>query len=176
MNSFIKNSIRFILLMLVQVFILDRISLHGFATAYIYFLFLLWLPFNTNRTTQMLLAFLLGITLDSFQPTPGFHAAAWVLIAYVRPFLINILIPQEAGTENVEEPSPKTMGGFFTYIIYAAVLSFIHNAWLFLLEAFQVGDVVYFLYRTLLSTILSVVLIVIAELLFTRKQRHRSHF
>jgi rod shape-determining protein MreD len=46
-----------------------------------------------GRTAQMTLAFILGFTLDSFRHNPGFHAAACVLLAYLRPFLINMLIP-----------------------------------------------------------------------------------
>src|SRR3954469_13761103 len=95
MSTLIKNILRFMILILVQVFVLDRIHLHQMVTPYIYFLFILWMPFKLNRTLQMLLAFVLGFTLDSFRHSPGFHAAACVLIAYLRPFLINILIPQE---------------------------------------------------------------------------------
>ncbi len=72
----------------------------------------------------MFTAFILGFTLDSFRHHPGFHAAACVLIAYIRPFLINLLIPQEGAETNYEEPSFKSMGGLLPYMIYAGVLSF----------------------------------------------------
>ena len=123
----------------------------------------------------MLIAFVLGFTLDSFRHNPGFHAAACVLIAYFRPFLINILIPQEGADNNYEEPSAKSMGGFLPYLVYAGVLSFIHHAWLFFLEAMQFGNFLYFIVKTLLSTAISVLLITVAELLFSRKQRFRTN-
>ena len=175
MNSFIKNIIRFVFLMLIQVYILDKIRLHQMLTPYIYFMFILWLPFKLNRTLLMLIAFLLGFTLDSFRHFPGFHAAACVLIAYVRPFLINLLIPQQGAEISYEEPSFKSMGGILPYLIYAGVLSLLHNAWLFLLEAWQFGDVWYFLVKTFLSTAVSLLLVLITELLFTRKQRFRTN-
>jgi rod shape-determining protein MreD len=99
MSSLVKNIIRFSLFILFQYFVLDRISLHSMVTPYVYFLFILWLPFRMQRTWLMLIAFLLGFTLDSFRHEPGFHAAACVLIAYVKPFLVNLLIPQE-GADN----------------------------------------------------------------------------
>ena len=175
MSSLIKYFIRFSLFILVQVFVLDKIHLHQMVTPYIYFLFLIWLPFNMGRTQQMLIAFLLGFTLDSFRHQPGFHTAACVLIAYVRPFLINLLIPQEGADNNYDEPSFTSMGGILPYMIFISVLTFIHHAWLFLLEAWQFGNIWYFLVKTLLSTALSLFLIIITELLFVRQQKFRTN-
>ncbi len=175
MSRFVKNIIRFCLFILFQVYVLDKILLHQMITPYVYFLFILWLPFNINRTWLMFIAFLLGFTLDSFRHTPGFHAAACVLIAYVRPFLINILIRQEGAETNYDEPSFKSIGGMAPYLIYSGVLSLLHNAWLFLLEAWQFGDVWYFFIKTIFSTIICLLLIIITELVFSRKQKFRTN-
>ena len=175
MNSLLKNIIRFILFILMQVIILDNILLHQLVTPYLYFLFILWLPFKMNRTMLMILAFTLGFALDSFRHHPGFHTAACVLIAYVRPFLINLLIPQEGAETSYEEPSFRSLGGLLPYMIYSGVLSLLHNAWLFLLEAWQFGDVWYFFMKTILSTAVSLLLILITELIFSRKQKFRTN-
>ncbi|MEJ7626590.1 MAG: rod shape-determining protein MreD [Ferruginibacter sp.] len=175
MSDLVKNIFRFSLFILFQVFVLDKIHLHQMITPYIYFLFILWLPFNMNRSILMILAFILGFTLDSFRHHPGFHTAACVLIAYLKPFMINLLIPQEGSDNNYEEPSVKSLGGIIPYLIYAGVLSFVHNAWLFLLEAWQFGDIWYFFIKTLLSTAVCILLILITELIFTRKQRFRTN-
>lgn len=159
----------------VQVFILDQVHLHQMVTPYLYFLFLLWLPFRLGRAWLMIIAFILGFTLDSFRHHPGFHAAACVLVAYIRPFLINLLIPQEGADTNYEEPSIKSMGGMVPYLIFTGVLTLIHHAWLFLLEAWQFGNIWYFLIKTLLSTAISLLLIIITELLFVRKQKFRTN-
>ncbi len=175
MSTLVKNIFRFILFILVQVYVLDRIHIHYMVTPYIYFLFILWLPFNMNRSLQMILAFLLGFTLDAFRFNPGFHSAACVLIAYVRPFLINLLIPQEGADTNYDEPSVKSMGGFAPYMIYVTTLTLIHNGWLFLLEAWQFGNFWYFIIKTLLSAVVSLLLILVTELLFNRKQKFRTN-
>jgi len=44
----------------------------------------------------LMVGFITGITLDFFTMTPGLHAAACVLIAYLRPFIIGILAPKDA--------------------------------------------------------------------------------
>jgi rod shape-determining protein MreD len=175
MNSLVKNIIRFSLFILVQVFVLDKIHLHQMVTPYLYFLFIIWLPFRMGRTQQMLLAFLLGFAMDSFRHHPGFHTAACVMIAYIRPFLVNLLIPQEGADSNYEEPSFKSLGGILPYMIFIGVLTFIHHGWLFLLEAWQFGNIWYFLIKTILSTVLSLFLIVIAEMLFTRQQKFKTN-
>lgn len=175
MSVLVKNILRAILFMLVQVFVLDRIHLHQMVTPYLYFLFVLWLPFKMTRTWLMLIAFVYGYILDSFQHNPGFHAAACVLIAYIRPFLVSIFIPQEGADTNFEEPSIKSMGGLLPYAIFMGVLSLFHNAWLFLLEAWQFGNFWYFIVKTILSTIISILLIIITELIFVRKQKFRTN-
>jgi hypothetical protein len=175
MSLLVKNIIRFILFIGFQVFVLDRVHLHQMVTPYVYFLFLIWLPFKMNRTLLLVIAFFLGLTLDSFRHYPGFHAAACVLLAYVKPFIINLLIPQEGAETNYAEPSVRSMGGFMPYFFLVAVLTLLHNAWLFLLEAWQVGNAWYFFGKTLLSTAITLLVILITELIFIRKQKFRTN-
>ncbi len=175
MSTIVKNIVRFCVLILFQVYVLDKIRLHQMVTPYIYFIFILWLPFKINRTVLMLLSFILGMTLDSFRHHPGFHAAACVLMAYVRPFIINLMIPQEGAETNYEEPSFRSMGGMLPYLIYAGLLIMLHNSWLFLLEAWQFADVWYFFLKTLLSTAIGLLLVLITELLFSRNQKFKTN-
>jgi rod shape-determining protein MreD len=175
MSNLVKNIIRFVLFILVQVFVLNQVPpLHHFVTPYIYFLFILWLPFKMGRRTVMVLALLLGLALDSFTKTYGLHAAACVLIAYLRPFLINLLISQEGAESNYNEPSIKSMG-FAPYFTYVTILTVIHHAFLFFLEALQTGGFFYFIFKTLISSAISLLLILLTELLFVRKQRFRTN-
>ena len=175
MSTLVKNILRFILLVLIQFFVLDRVHLNYVVTPYIYILFIFWMPFKFSRSLQMIVAFLLGFALDSFRHNPGFHASACVLIAYLRPFLINILLPQDGAETNYEEPSLKSMGGFMPYMVYAGLLTLIHNIWLFFLEALQFGNFWELIIKTFFSTLISLILIIVTELLFSRKQKFRTN-
>lgn len=175
MSPVVKHTLRFLLLLALQVYVLDKIHLHHLLTPYLYLLFILWLPFQTGRISLMLLAFVTGLALDAFRHSPGFHAAAGVLVAYVRPFLISLLIPQEGADSNYDEPSAKSLGGMLPYVIYVAALCFLHHAWLFVLQAWQFGDFWYFFLKTILSTALSVGLILLVEVLVQRKQTFRTN-
>ncbi|MDQ6844556.1 MAG: rod shape-determining protein MreD [Bacteroidota bacterium] len=175
MSSLVKNIIRFCVFILLQVFVLNNVPpLHHLVTPYLYFLFILWLPFKMGRKSVMILAFALGFCLDCFTKTYGLHAAPCVLIAYLRPFLINVLISQEGAESNYNEPSIKSMG-FTPYFTYVAVLTLAHHSLLFFLQALQSGGFIYFIFKTLLSTAVSLLLIFLTELLFVRKQRFRTN-
>ena len=175
MSRLLKNMIRFCLFILVQVFVLNQIPpLHRLISPYIYYLFILWLPFKMGRRSLMLVAFALGFCMDSFTQTYGLHTAPCLLIAYLRPFLINLLISQEGAESNYNEPSIKSMG-FTPYFTYVAVLTFIHHSFLFFLQALQLGGYFYFIVKTLLSSAISLLLILVTELLFVRKQRFKTN-
>lgn len=175
MSLLAKNIIRFILFILVQVYILSQIPpLHQFITPYLYFLFILWLPFNISRFSLLIVSFFLGITLDYFLGTPGLHAAPCVLIAYLRPFLINILISQEGAELNYAEPSIKSMGAA-PYGLYVLVFTFIHHFYLVLIEWMQFGNFLYFIGKVTATTGVSLLLIFITEMLFFRKQKFRTN-
>lgn len=173
MSSLVRNTLRFCLFIFVQVFVLDQIPpLHHLVSPYLYYLFILWLPFKTGRRTLLVLAFLLGFALDSFTKTYGLHSASCVLIAYLRPYLIKLLLPKEEVEFNFREPSVRSLG-FTPYFTYITILTFIHHISLFFLEALQTGGMVYFIVKALFSTAVSLLLILLTELLFNRRERFR---
>ena len=83
-----SNSLRFILLIPLQVFVLDHINLGGFVNPYFYILFILMLPFETPGWLLLLLSFLMGFMIDLLSGTPGLHTASSTLIAFLRPVVI----------------------------------------------------------------------------------------
>jgi hypothetical protein len=175
MSDLVRNTIRFVLFILIQVYVLFQIPpLHRFIVPYIYFLYILWLPFRIPRGTLTLIAFLFGMSLDFFTKTPGLHAAPCVLIAYLRPFLVNILIPQEGAEQNYKSPSITSMG-LAPYATYILILTLLHNTYLVLLEWLQFGSFWFFLGKVLSTTSISLLLIMITELLFYRKEKFRTN-
>src|ERR1043165_118923 len=91
------NLFRLLLLLLAQLFIFNNINFSSFINPYVFPLFILLLPFEMPRWLLMLAGFSAGLLLDVCMTTTGMHAAAGLLIAYLRPFLINIITPK--GTE-----------------------------------------------------------------------------
>jgi hypothetical protein len=175
LSDLVKNIFRFIIFILLQVYVLNKIPhLHRYIVPYLYFLFILWLPFSISRVGMLAIGFGTGLTLDYFTMTPGLHAAACVLIAYARPFVITILIPKDTAEFNYREPSPRAMG-WAPYSVYALVLTLLHHTYLLLLEFLQFGSFLDFIIKIGSTTAISLLLIYTAELLFPRKVKFRTN-
>ncbi|EHQ28374.1 rod shape-determining protein MreD [Mucilaginibacter paludis] len=167
-RTILINLIRFILLVLVQVFLLKNVTLYSLATPYVYILFILLLPFEIPNVLLFILSFILGLSIDAFYDTPGLHAAACTLLAFVRISFINITV-QKDGFDNEPEPTLSVMG-FRWYFTYVLVLTLIHHFFLFNLEVFSLREIQYTLGRFVLSSVFTVFLILISGLLFFRKK------
>jgi cell shape-determining protein MreD len=159
----LKNIGRFIFLILFQVLILNNIQFSGYINPYFYIYFILLLPFETPPWLLLLSAFLLGISLDAFTNTFGLNASACVLMAFVRPFVINAI---STGTEFMigHSPSLKKQGmKWFAY--YSIILVLVHHSVLFYLEIFRFNEFFQTLLRVLLSSIFTLLIIFLAEYL-----------
>ena len=175
MSDLLRNIIRLILFIAIQVFILNKIPhLHQFITPYLYYLFILWLPFSVSRMGLLVTGFITGIALDYFMMTPGLHAAASVLIAYVRPFVISILTPKDTSEFNYREPSPRAMG-WTPYMVYALILTVLHHGYMIFLEWLDFGSILDFLVKVVATTGISMLLILTVELLFPRRLKFRTN-
>lgn len=174
MHPVIKHSIRFVFFILLQVFVLNTIPpLHQFIVPYLYFLFILWLPVSISRIALLLIAFLFGLSLDYFTGTLGLHAAPCVVIAFLRPFLLKLLLAQETAEAGYMEPGHNSMG-WAPFITYAVLLTIVHHSYLVLIEWLQFGNFLYFMGKVLGTSAISLLLILIAELLIPRKEKQRA--
>jgi hypothetical protein len=167
MNIIAKNIFRFIVVVLFQVLVMDNIMLNGYLVPYIYILFLLLMPFETPMWVQLLAGFLLGLSIDLFENTLGMHTAATVLVAFLRPYLLNLLAPRD-GYEPETYPRIHYYG-FNWFLKYTLVVVVIHHFALFYLEVFQLKDFFSTLLRVFLSSILSTATIVLSQYFVFRK-------
>ncbi|MFC2107624.1 rod shape-determining protein MreD [Bacteroidota bacterium] len=168
-NSTGKNIIRFVVLVLVQVLILNNIQISGYINPYFYVLFVLLLPFNTSKILLLISAFLLGLSIDLFTHTIGVHAAATTFMAYLRPGIISLL----TGNKEIEpdiKPSIFDMG-FTWFFTYSLILVFFHHLVLFYLEIFRLDEFLQTMLRVLASTAISLVLIIISQYLFRGSEK-----
>ena len=81
----LQQFIRFLLLTAIQVVILNNVQLGTFINPFLYVLFLLTLPVNMPRLALLPIAMVTGLVIDMFQNTPGMHASACLVMAYMRP-------------------------------------------------------------------------------------------
>ena len=162
---------RFIVLILLQVLVVDQISL-GYASQFIipsvYFLFVLMLPLTISNGVLMLLAFLIGMMVDVFKSTPGLNASAMVMLGYFRPYLLKLIEPRE-GFDILKTPSIYSMRKSI-YLGYVSLASMVFHLWYFTLEVMRFSDFHLILLKTLCSSIISVLLIILAQYLTVKRK------
>ncbi len=104
-----QTFLRFIILILLQVWVFNNIQFSGYINPYVYTLFILLLPFETPGWLLLLFAFATGLTIDMFTDTPGVHTSSTVFLAALRPVVIQAISSREA-YESGAKPTVAYMG------------------------------------------------------------------
>jgi rod shape-determining protein MreD len=156
LRNTVQNIIRFVALVLVQVLVLNHVQFLGFINPYIYILFILSQPAKQATWLSLLLAFAMGLVIDVFSNTPGMHAFALVFVAFARKGIIKLFITIDDNFNPL--PSFRTFGAS-AYIKYIVVTVFIHHILLFFLESFSFSYFWIVLLKTILSSIVTIILI-----------------
>ena len=171
MNSLIqRNIIRALFILFIQLVLLKRIDISFDNFNYIHFtiypLIIALLPYKTLNTLVVFIGFSLGLFIDLFYDSIGIHAATCTLIAYLRPYILNLLSPTEGYKK---DGLTSYVYGIPWFITYIGVLLFIHLTVLYSLEAFSFVYMKEIILRSIFSFIASLFLIVIGQLIFNPK-------
>jgi len=165
-NSILINSVRFVVLILVQILIFDNIDFMGYINPYPYMLFILVYPFNANRSLYLIIAFLTGLTIDMFGNSGGIHAAACLVIAYFRPIALRLTFGLSYEYNTIKLPNVS----FYERLLYISSLVFTHHLVLFSLEVFNIANIIYILKKTLFTGIFTSTLCFMFNIFFSSRQ------
>ncbi|UYZ61696.1 hypothetical protein [Hymenobacter weizhouensis] len=135
----------------------------------IYLGFMLFLPITTPIVVQLVLGFVTGLTLDVFFDTGGVHAAAAVLLMYVRPWVLRLLTPRD-GYDAQDSVNIHQMGWQWT-MVYLLLLVAMHHAAFFLLELGSFRVVGLTLTKIIASTLYTTLTLLIIQLIFFPTRR-----
>ncbi len=163
-KTFFKYGLWFILFILSQAFVFDRIQITGFISPYVYVLFILILPLEIRGWQLLLTSFLLGFAVDWFAHTPGMHAAASVFMAFCRPSVLKLMGRREED-EAGKYPNIRDFATVW-FLIYTLILVFLHHLFLFTLESLRFSEILIILLKVLINTALTTAIIMIIEFLF----------
>lgn len=134
---------------------------------YLYPFFIMLLPMQLHSAALAAIGFLTGLTIDTFYDTPGVHAGAATFSAFVRPVILKLIEPR-AGY-NIRVSPQRSQLGLAWFFRYTFLFLFIHS---FAVQVLHVFTFYYFwdiLLRTVLSWILSVLLILLADFVFNSR-------
>ena len=158
MNSAVLTNIfRFILLLAVQIIIFNNMNFLGYISPYPYLLFIILYPVNSNKSGLLAASFLLGLIMDLFSNSAGFHTTACVILAYYRPYLFKFAFGLSYEYQTIKLNDVLTPERF-TFLLFSVL---IHHLILFTLEAFKFTLILDILLRTLLSSVFTLIICII---------------
>ena len=169
MNSLIPvHIIRFILLVLIQVFLLDNIGgIFGDTRIMIYPMFIMLLPFQTPHWLLILLGFIMGLAVDLFTNTPGINSFALTTVAFLRPYICQAIVPR--GGYDINQSPNKHTFGIEWFVKYSAILLLICIFIYFLMSYLTFSKILPTLLFTTTSFILSYIILILTQYIFNPK-------
>lgn len=160
-----KYTVMFVSLVLAQVLIFNQVQFGGFFNPYVYILFVILLPLSTPRYLVLILAFALGFIIDVFSNSLGVHSAATVFIAYMKPLVIRIISNREDDKSDYPGLHQNKLIWFLSYV---TIMVLLHHLLLFYLEVYTFANFLNTLFRVVLSSLFSIIVIVLSQFLVFR--------
>ena len=164
-----RNIGRFLLLMLLQLFVFDNIYLGGYINPCLYLLFIAMLPTSMRAIPMMLIAFATGLVADLSSNMLGFNAFACTAVAFLRTLWLDNILKGDNENE-IETPSIRTVP-YQQYSLYLFLFLLIFNVIYHFLLVFDIRDFFPTLLTALLSTIVTWLLAVLYQTLLFRKDK-----
>jgi hypothetical protein len=168
----VRQLLRFGIYAGLQVLIVGQLSLFGLGWCFLYLGFVLFLPLRTPIALQLLLGFGMGLAMDISYDTGGLHAAAAVLLAYLRPWVLRLLTPRD-GYDAQDTVNVHQMGWQW-FMVYLLLLVGLHHAAYFFLELGSFQHPLITLGRVGMSILFTSTALLIIQLLFYPVRRNRS--
>jgi hypothetical protein len=163
----LQNLLLFLAVFLLQVMVFNNVNVYGVGFPMIYVMIVLLLPVMQPPWLVLLVSFFTGLSLDFFCDTGGIHAAATTLMGFARTFTLNRLEPQ-AGYNKEDRPGLASFRIQWV-LLYLSILVLLHHFTYFLVEE---GSLVRFgviLLKTLVSSVLSILLIIVLNVFLFRR-------
>ncbi len=164
MNNVTANILRFLVMLLLQVFLCNYIHLFGFITPAFYLLALFLLPLDIPKSAQYLIGFATGFVIDMFSHTLGVNSAACTVIMFIRPSLVRLLNGRKT-SDTVDKPIPGAKN-FKWLVFYAAALTLLHQTLVIMTETATFNHFGHTLLCILGNSLLTAFFILCAEYIF----------
>ncbi|MBR3936925.1 MAG: rod shape-determining protein MreD [Bacteroidaceae bacterium] len=159
-GSFISRLFTLIGLVLLQVLFLNRINLFGYVTPLFYIWMIARFDSSMSRSSILLWAFFLGLSIDIFSGTPGLNAAAATLVAMFQPGIVKLFVPLDR--HDVLLPCSASMGGR-QFAGYLLLITALHHTVYFILLSIPLGDWTVLVLKVVFSTLLTFLFMLVAE-------------
>ena len=161
----------FLTLVLLQIFLIDNISLSVYFHPLIYVAFIILLPLNTKPIWMVSLSALLGLTIDVMTGMGGLNVIASTAIGFLRPFIVKLVTGHALGTDAADTALNRIPEKNFRLYIIAMIG--LHSTIYFFLESLSLLHILHTLLRLIVSDIAAVLFIYYFVKLFIDKILNR---
>ncbi len=160
-------SFRFLILVLIQVLVLNNIYFFGYINPNIYILFIFLYPLEKERGNFLWVSFLLGLSIDFFSNSGGINAAATVCIAYFRLPIFRLVLNKPDLDFKLFRLNNESL---LRILVLVSILTFIHHFIVFGLEYFSLQNLKIIIYKSVSTSVFTIILSILSILLFTKKK------
>ena len=155
MITYLQRIEWFIGLVLLQVLVLNRMHMNGYATPFLFFYFILKYNSGVSRNTLMVWSFF-----------PGMNAAAATLLAFMREPILRLVTLRDSAEDF--EPGIKSMG-ISPYFRYILLCTFLFCSILMVIDTFSFFNLPVLLLKILTDASITIVCILCAEAIRRKK-------
>ncbi|MCR5050349.1 MAG: hypothetical protein K6A36_04625 [Paludibacteraceae bacterium] len=160
-----KQIIRYVVIMVLQVLLVDQLQLLGVCHPFIYVMCLLLMPITSHRNTEMVIGALAGLVMDVFSNSLGVHIGACIFVMFLRPYVLGMLVTD---IDRLNEQVSLRSLGAGALIKYTVILVLIHHLAVFMLAAWSWSHFGYVLLETIVSGLLTILFVIGYNLLINR--------
>lgn len=164
-RNIITDILFLVILVILQIFLLNRITILDKYSPILYSVFVMFYPFNRDKFQFLGLSFLLGLGIDMFMGTWGINSFATVFIAFIRTLIFRTSSESSSdffSFENLEWI--QFLGFIFTNIL-------IHQFLVQTIEYFKLSRILEVFLDILITSVFSFVFILFYVLIFKIKQK-----
>lgn len=161
----------FIALVVSQAVLFNNLVLFNCAVPMVFLFLLIEIPITFNVNLLLTVAFLLGLSVDIFQDTPGLNALTCSIVAFMRKWIFHLYVPRDEEA-NAHRICINTVG-MSTFLKYMVTMAVIYCTICFTLEAITYADVHRLVLRIVMSTLFTFVVIFALDSLTVKRSEKR---
>lgn len=152
---------------LLQIFLFNNLAISGYFCPLIYVVFLIMLPLETPPIAMLGIGLVTGIVMDFTMGISGLNTATAMAVTFVRPYLMHLLSLRE----DVRDDGIPSRARFGKQLFwgYAIILVLFHHTLFFTLEALSWMHLPYTIFRIVLSSCGTLILVGICERLLASR-------
>ena len=157
----------FLALVLLQIFLVDNISISVYFHPLIYIAFIILLPLDTKPVWMVLNSALIGLMIDVMTGMGGLNVIATTATGFLRPWVVNLVTGHTMGMDESAPALNRLPEKNFRWYIIAMVM--LHSAIYFVMESLSWHHMLHTILRLVISDIAAVVFIYYFVKLFIEK-------